>query len=172
LAHRHPGEHPPPSRAVYGPGGGPITESQLPPLMGGFSLTAAIETTDEAAEGIIAAIGDRHGGWAFYLQDGVPVASVALLSNAARVVGPGPLPPGAHTVGMRYEAGREPKLVVTVDGDDVAGSPMPGLFLLPNLSTSGVGLLIGRDRGLPVDEHYRPPFPCTAVVHRVELASA
>ena len=42
MAHMHPGEFPPPTAGVYAPGGGPVQESQLPALMGGFELTAYV----------------------------------------------------------------------------------------------------------------------------------
>ena len=61
---------------------------------------------------------------------------------------------------------------MTIDGADVAEAPQPGLLFFPNLSTSGVGMLIGRDRGLSVSNDYRPPFPFTGTILRVELASA
>jgi arylsulfatase len=175
LAHMHPGEWAPPLRAVYAAGGGPITESQLPATVGGFSLVAHVDVPAGVAggcEGVVAAIGDRHGGWAFYVLDGRPVGAFALLTSSARVAAESPLTPGPHEIGVRYEPGDGARVVLTVDGDDVAEAPLPGLFFLPNLSTPGAGLLIGRDRGLPVSPDYRPPFPFTGTLHRVELASA
>jgi hypothetical protein len=171
LAHMHPGEWPPPERATYAPGGGPITESQLPATVGGFSLVADVDVPIGGCEGIITAIGDHHGGWAFYLLDGKPVGTFALLTASARVAADAPLSPGRHDIGVRYEAGRNARVVLTVDGADVAESPLAGMFFLPNLSTPGVGMLIGRDRGLPVSKDYQPPFPFTGTLHRVELAS-
>jgi hypothetical protein len=44
-------------------------------------------------------------------------------------------------------------------------------MFLPHLSTAGAGLLIGRDRGLPVSPDYRPPFEFTGELRRVELRS-
>jgi arylsulfatase len=171
LAHMHPGERPPPARAVYEPGGGPITESQLPATMGGFELVATLDVPEGGCEGIVAALGDRHGGWAFYLVDGRPAATFALLSSTVRVASATAVPPGSHTVGVRYEAGPDARVVLTVDGDDVAEAPLPGTLFFPNLSTAGAGLLIGRDRGFAVGPDYRPPFPFTGTLHRVELAS-
>jgi arylsulfatase len=171
LTHLHPGEWAPPERAVYSPGGGPITESQLPATVGGFSLVAHVEVPEGGCEGMITAIGDQHGGWAFYLLDGRPVGAFALLTSSARVAAEAPLPPGRHEIGVRYEAGEGARVVLAVDGDDVAEAPLAGLFFLPNLSTPGAGLLVGRDRGLPVSPDYRPPFPFTGTLHRVELAS-
>ena len=171
LAHMHPGERPPPERAVYAPGGGPIIESQLPATMGGFELVAHVEVPAGGCEGIIAALGDHHGGWALYVLDGRPTASFALLASTARVAADGPLAPGVHDIGVRYESGGDARVVLVVDGDDVAEAPLLGMFFLPNLSTAGAGMLIGRDRGLPVGTDYRPPFPFTGTLHRVEIAT-
>ncbi|MCU1485552.1 MAG: atsA [Actinomycetia bacterium] len=170
LAHMHPAELPPPSRATYAPGGGPIIESQLPVTMGGFELTAHVEVVD-GTEGIVTALGDRHGGWALYLLAGRPTATFALLGSTVRIASDVAVPSGAHTVGLRYEAGRDPKVRLAIDGADVAEAALPGLVFFPNLSTAGAGMLVGRDRGLPVSDDYRPPFAFTGTLHRVELAS-
>ena len=61
--------------------------------------------------------------------------------------------------------------MLAVDGDDVAEAPLPGLMFLPNLSTAGAGMLVGRDRGLAVSPDYRPPFPFTGTLDRVEIRS-
>ena len=171
LAHMHPGERPPPERAVYAAGGGPIIESQLPATMGGFELVAHVDVPTSGCEGIITALGDHHGGWALYVLDGRPTATFALLASTARVAADAPLSAGTHEIGLRYEAGREPRVVLAVDGDDVSEAALPGMFFLPNLSTAGAGMLVGRDRGLPVSTDYTPPFPFTGAVQRVEIAS-
>ncbi len=88
-----------------------------------------------------------------------------------RVASETAVPPGPHAIGVRYEAGRDARVVLVVDGADVAEQPLPGALFFPNLSTAGAGLLIGRDRGLPVSGDYRPPFPFTGTLRRVELAS-
>jgi len=62
-------------------------------------------------------------------------------------------------------------VVIAVDGSDVAEAPLPGLVFFPNLSTAGAGLLVGRDRGIAVSHDYRPPFPFTGVLDRVEIRS-
>jgi arylsulfatase len=172
LAHAHPAEFPPPSRATYGPGGGPIIESQLPATVAGFDLTAHVVVPEGGAEGIVTALGDRHGGWAFYLLDGRPTATFALLGGTIRLAAEERVPAGEHAIGVRYEAGRAPRAVLSVDGADVAEGPLPGLVFFPNLMTAGAGMLVGRDRGLPVSDDYRPPFAFTGTLRRVELASA
>jgi arylsulfatase len=171
MAHMHPGEFPPPTSGVYAPGGGPVQESQLPALMGGFELTAYVVVPDGGADGIITAVGDRHGGWATYLLDGRLVATVAMLDRTTRLAAPEPVPPGERLLSVRYEPGREPRLVLAVDGADVAEAPLPGLMFFPNLGSSGAGMLVGRDRGIAVSDDYRPPYAFTGTLTRVELRS-
>lgn len=171
MAHMHPGEFPPPGQQTYRPGGGPVQESQLPSTLGGFTLTATVTVPPGGAEGIVTALGDRHGGWACYLLDGRPVATFALLDATVRVAASDPVPPGEHVLGLAYEPGRGARVVLSVDGAEVAAEPLPGLMFFPNLSTAGAGMLVGRDRGLPVSADYRPPFAFTGTLHRVELRS-
>ena len=174
LAHLHPGEFPPPSVGVYGPGGGPVAEAQLPPTGGGFVLAAELVVPDDGAEGVIAAIGDRHGGWGLHLLEGRPVATFALLDATTRVAADQHVPPGAHTVELAYVAARGDRgarAELRVDGDLVADAEVPGTMFLPHLSTAGAGLLVGRDRGLSVSPDYLPPFTFTGALGRVELRS-
>ncbi len=172
MAHMHPGHFPPPAHAVYEPGGGPIMVSQLPATVGGFTLTASVVVPDGGAEGIVVALGDHHGGWAFYLLDGRPVAAFALLGASTRVAEEGPpMPPGAHELGLHYTSGRAARVVLSIDGSAVAEAPLPGMLFFPNLTTAGAGMLIGRDGGFPVSDDYRPPFAFTGTIDRVVIAS-
>jgi len=171
LAYMHPSEFPPPVRGVYRRGGARIVESQLPTTMGGFGLVATMDIPEGGAAGIVCALGDRHGGWALYLLDGVPTAAFALLGSSARVTGPASVTAGRHQIGLRYHPGSDARVVLIVDGADTAVASLPGMFFLPNVSTAGAGMLIGRDVGIAVSDDYRPPFAFTGVLHSVELTS-
>jgi hypothetical protein len=72
---------------------------------------------------------------------------------------------------VRYEPGRDARVVLMVDDTDVAAAPLPGIFAFPNLTTAAAGMLIGRDRGLPVSRDYRPPFRFTGTIERVTMTS-
>ena len=172
LAHIHPGEFPPPAAVVLMPGAAPVVESQLPSTMGGFTLSAQVTVEHGATDGIITALGDHHGGWAFYVVDGRPTATFALYSATVRVSAPDPLAPGSHDVSLRYEAGRRARVVIAVDGHDVAEAAQPAMLFLPNISTAGLGMFVGRDEGLAVSADYRPPFAFAGTIHRVTLTSA
>ena len=171
MAHMHPGAFPQPAAATYTPGGGPIQESQLPSPLGGFDLTADIVVPEGGASGILAAIGDAHGGWGCYLLEGRLVAAFAMLDGLVRVAGEEPIPPGAHQVSVQYVGGMEPHARLLVDGAENARVALPGLFFFPNLSTAATGMLIGRDRGLALCRDYAPPFAFTGELQRITITS-
>jgi arylsulfatase len=174
LAAMQPGEYAPPARAVYEPGGRPIIVSQLPAMVGGFSLRADIAVADDArrCEGVVCALGDRHGGWGLYVVGGVATAVFHIAGASTRLAASSPLDAGAHTIGVRYSPRAEgANVVLSIDGVDVDAQPLVGLFFFPGLTTAGTGMLVGRDRGLPLDDDYEPPFPFTATLHRVEMSS-
>jgi hypothetical protein len=43
--------------------------------------------------------------------------------------------------------------------------------MFPGLSTAGARMFVGRDVGLPFNDDYQPPFPCTAVLRRLVIRS-
>jgi arylsulfatase A-like enzyme len=172
MVHVHPGELTPPQQAEYRAGGVPIAISQLPAMVGGFQLTADVVVPHGGCEGVLAALGDFHGGWALYVVDGRPAATFALVgASPVRVAADAPLGTGGHQVGVRYQRGRDAHVVLVIDGADVATAPLPGVFFFPNLTTAAAGMLVGRDRGFPVSRDYRPPFPFTGSIERVVMAT-
>ena len=72
------------------------------------------------------ALGDRHGGWAFYLLEGRPVATFALLDGPVRVAADAPVPPGAHVLGCATSPAPALAWSLSVDGADVAEAPLRG----------------------------------------------
>lgn len=172
----HPGEYPPPVEATYVPGGGGICEAQLPPMLGGFTATAFIEiqaSSGAPAEGVICALGDMNGGWAFYLLAGRPLSCLVSFGQATRVAGADALAPGRHKVVVSYEPSLTgpARFCLHVDGEIVAEAVHGKPAMFPGLSTAGARMLVGRDIGLPFNEDYQPPFPFTATLHRVVLRS-
>jgi arylsulfatase len=158
----HPGPYEPPLRAVYRPGGAPISHSQLPIMVGGFRVVAQLELGDGAiGEGVLAALGDLNEGFSLYLYEGRATACCSVFGRLTRIRASSPLGPGSHIVELTYRRGEGfgGPLTLSVDGHDGAtGSlPMPPFFAA--ISSAGVGLLVGRDRGLPFCEDYEPPFP-------------
>ena len=168
----HPSEFDQPGEAVYRPGTAPVYEGALPSMVGGFSAEAAIEVPPgPAVGGVICAIGDLNEGWAFYFLDGRPATCMVSFGLTTRVASESQLHPGVHKVSVHFRPARpgEENLEVFVDGERVAGAHHDAAAIFPAVSTAGGGLLIGRDRGLPVCDDYQPPFPFEGLLRQVSL---
>lgn len=165
-----PSPHPPRFRTTYRPGGGPIAEDALPPIGGGFRLLADVELPSEDGEGIVCALGDWHNGWALYLLDGTLVVTFNLFGAVHRIATPGAVPAGRQTLGVEYRrhgpVGGPVALLVDreVVHEDVLPANLPFRWQI-----GATGMLLGRDRGFPVCDDYRPPFPFTGTLHEVVL---
>jgi arylsulfatase len=157
-------------RAVLHPGGGPVNEDALPTLLGGFRLDVELDVPADGAEGVVCALGDWNNGWACYLIAGRPIVAFSLLGAPYRIAARDPIQAGRRVLGVEYARGADPggAVTVAVDGVVVAdgslADPLPFRWQI-----GGAGLLVGRDRGLPVSEDYTPPFPCTAELRSVVL---
>lgn len=157
---------------TYRVDGGPVAEDLLPPLGVGFDLTTTV-TADADTQGVVGALGDWNNGFALYLLDGRPVAAFNLFGSLTRVAAPEPLTPGSHDLGLHYrrDAGGTARSVsLSVDGETVAAVPLDE-DLPMRWQIGGTGLSIGRDRGLPVCDDYRPPFAFTGTLETVEVSS-
>jgi arylsulfatase len=171
-----PGPNLPRPRRVFRPGGGPIAEDFLPGLGAGFRVRADVEVAERpgggAPEGIVCALGDWSGGWAWYLLDGRPAATFCLLGTPHRLVAPDAVAAGAHTLGLSYvrvAAGGGP-LALDVDGVVVAETTLPTDLPL-RWQIGGAGLRIGHDAGFPVDDAYAAPFPFTGTLRELAFES-
>ncbi len=155
-------------RAVLRPGGGPVSEDALPPLTGGFRLRGDVEVGAQAS-GVLCALGDWSNGWAWYVLDGKPVVVFNLLGEVFRYAGERPLAPGRRIVAVEYEwAGKQSRIRMAVDGELAAEGPLPRRLPF-RWQIGGAGLLVGRDRGFPVCDDYRPPFPFAGTIDRLVL---
>ncbi len=169
-----PPEYPRPVRAVYHPGGARVSEQRLPPMTGGFTMTARITLDGRSpggGDGVLGALGDRHGGFALYVVDGHPTFAIATFGITARLRAPWALAPGTHEIAVRYAGPRARRLAMTVDGAaaDETELAMPPFFA--NVSTGAGGLLVGRDRGFAVTDDYEPPFAFTGALHELVIDS-
>ena len=155
------------------PGAGPVSEDALPPLFGGFSVTAELEVGREPAEGVIAALGDWTNGWAIYCLGGRAVAALNVCGDVHRVGANESLERGSHS--LRFEFVRRPagggKVVLSLRDRVLAEGEVP-VNLPMRWQIGGAGLMIGRDRGFPVCDDYTPPFPFSGALRsvRVEIA--
>ena len=155
------------------PGAGPVSEDALPPLFGGFSVTAELEVEHDPAEGVIAALGDWTNGWAVYLLAGRAVAALNVCGEVFRFTASESLARGPHS--LRFEFVRSPagggKVVLSLRDRVLAEGEIP-VNLPLRWQIGGAGLLVGRDRGFPVCDDYTPPFPFTGKLERVVLEVA
>ncbi len=172
--------YPPPTRAEFRPGGGPVVSESMPVMLGGFDLTAELSPTegDDEADGatplagILVAQGNWTTGWAVYVGDGRLVYSVNTYGSPHRVISTDPVPAGAASLSVSYT--RTPPVggaVVLCADDRVIGSGRLEENLPFVWQIGGHGMTIGRDWGLPVDDFYRPPFAFTGTIRRVVIAA-
>jgi arylsulfatase A-like enzyme len=155
-------------RAVLRPGGGPVSEDALPPLLGGFRLLADVEV-GAAACGVICALGDWSNGWACYLLEGRPVITFNILGEIFRYAGSAPVAAGRRSIVATYESvGRARSVTLAVDGTVVAQGPLPRRLPL-RWQIGGAGLLIGHDRGFPVCDDYQPPSAFSGTIETVVI---
>jgi len=144
-----------------------------------YTITAEITVPKGDAEGMIATMGGRFGGYGLYLQKGKPVFVYNLL-NLKRVRWEGgvgardwlgrALKPGKHTIvfDFKYDGpglGKGGTGVLTVDGKVLSKQKME--HTIPFLMSLDETLDIGMDTRTPVDESYKLPFKFTGTINKV-----
>jgi arylsulfatase A-like enzyme len=144
-----------------------------------YTITAEITVPRAGAEGMIATMGGRFGGYALYLLKGKPVFVYNLL-NLKRYRWEGgvgaedwlgrSLSPGKHTIAFdfKYDGpgfGKGGTGVLTVDGRVLAKQKME--HTIPFLMTIDESMDIGVDTRTPVDESYKLPFKFTGTIDKV-----
>jgi arylsulfatase len=133
----------------------------------GFTLTADVTVPATGANGVPCALGDHTGGFILRAADGRLVFACSRAGDVDRVAAPDPLPPGRTTVGVRYDA-KARTFTLLHDGQPIAQTRLGGDFPVA-FQHGGTGLCVGHDRGLPVEEAYRPPHPFTGTVHTLVI---
>ncbi|HEV8298726.1 MAG TPA: arylsulfatase [Acidimicrobiales bacterium] len=131
-----------------------------------FTVTADIERSDAASDGVIVACGDRFGDYILYVNDGHLVHDYNAVGRHDVLRSRDPLPIGACTVAYSFTKTRDLHGVarLVVDGREVASAPVG-----PTLGThiSAVGMAIGRNVFSPVCDDIVAPFPFAGVIRRV-----
>jgi hypothetical protein len=144
-----------------------------------YTITAEITVPKGGAEGMIATLGGRFGGYALYLLKGKPVFSYNLLNLeryrweagvGSRDVFGDALKPGKHTIvfDFKYDGpgpGKGGTGVLTVDGNQVARKAIP--HTIPFLMTIDETFDIGSDTRTTVDDSYKLPFRFTGTIDKL-----
>jgi arylsulfatase A-like enzyme len=137
-----------------------------------YTITAEVEVPQGDAEGVIATLGGRFGGYGLYLLKGKPVFLYNLLDlERFRWEAPQALTPGKHTIVFEFTydgpgVGKGGTGVLGVDGIEVVNQPVP--HTIPFLMTLDETFDIGSDTRTPVDDDdYQVPFKFTGTINKV-----
>ncbi len=154
--------------------------SGLPPgdapsiLNRSYSITADVEIPQEGAEGMLATLGGRFGGYGLYLLKGKPVFTYNLVDlERFRWEGKDALSPGKHTIvfDFTYDGpgpGKGGTGVLRVDGKEVAKAKVP--HTIPFLMAIDETFDVGVDTRTPVDDKdYQVPFRFTGKLSKLTI---
>ena len=143
-----------------------------------FSVTAdVVIPASGKAEGVLAAMGGRFGGWALFVNDGKPQFVYALTNQSQfvyTVASAQALTPGKHTVvfDFMYDGGglgKGGKGVISVDGTKVAEGHIENT-IRARFSFDET-LDIGEDTGTPVSQSYadKMPYKFTGTLEKLTI---
>ncbi len=152
---------------VFRPEGGPVHDESLPMLLAGFTATAEVEVPPARPDGVLFALGDRFGGFALFLDQGVLVFSCSRAGLVTEVVANQPVPTAVNrlSVTLRPEGDGE-TLTLCYDDEAVGSGVLDGPFPVA-FQHGGALLRLGYDRPFSVSSRYRPPARFNGRLHRV-----
>jgi arylsulfatase A-like enzyme len=137
-----------------------------------YTISAEFEVPQGGAEGMIATMGGRFGGYGLYLLKGKPVFTYNMLDlERFRWEAPQALTPGKHTVvfDFKYDGpgfGKSGTGVLSVDGKEVATKKMP--HTIPFIMAIDETFDVGADTRTGVDDKdYQVPFRFTGKLAKV-----
>jgi arylsulfatase len=154
------------SEFIYYPGMIRIPEGSAPDFKNkSWTIGAEINIPERGADGVLATIGGRFGGWVLLLQDSKPEFAYAYSNQPEhkfRIASEHAIPPGNHVVrfAFRYDGhgyGKGATGVLFVDGKQVAEGRIP--HTIPIRFSLDETFDIGEDRGTPVVEDYADKMP-------------
>jgi arylsulfatase A-like enzyme len=147
-----------------------------------YTITAEITVPKGGAEGMIATLGGRFGGYGLYLLKGKPVFTYNLLDTErfrwegglglARDLLGKALASGKHTLvfDFKYDGpgpGKGGTGVFTVDGKELAKKTIA--HTIPLLMSIDETFDVGLDTGTGVDESYKLPFKFTGTIDKLTI---
>ncbi len=144
-----------------------------------YTITAEVTIPKGGAEGMIATLGGRFGGYGLYLLKGKPVFVYNLL-NLKRYRWEGgvgsrdwlgnSLKPGKHTIvfDFKYDGpgfGKSGTGVLSVDGRELARQAIP--HTIPMIMSIDETFDVGIDTRTPVDDSYKVPFRFNGKINKL-----
>jgi arylsulfatase len=139
-----------------------------------YTITAEVEIPQGGAEGMLATLGGRFGGYGLYVLKGKPIFTYNLVDlERFRWEGAAALAPGKHTVvfDFTYDGpgfGKGGTGVLKVDGNEVARQTIPHsigfLMAIDETFDVGVDTRTGVD-----DKDYQLPFRFTGKIIKITL---
>ncbi|HEY6384250.1 MAG TPA: arylsulfatase [Candidatus Acidoferrum sp.] len=154
------------SEFTYYPGMIRIPEGSAPDFKNkSWTIGAEINIPDKGADGVLATLGGRFGGWVLLLQDSKPEFAYAFSNQPEhkfRIASERAISPGDHVVrfAFRYDGhgyGKGATGVLFVDGKQVAEGRIPRTISIRFSATETFD--IGEDCGTPVVEDYAEKMP-------------
>jgi arylsulfatase A-like enzyme len=144
-----------------------LPDSDAPSILNkSYTITAEVEIPQGGAEGMIATLGGRFGGYGLYLLKGKPVFTYNFLDlTRFRWEGQQALAPGKHTIvfDFAYDGpgfGKGGTGVLKVDDKEIASRKIP--HTIPFLMAIDETFDVGVDTRTPVDDKdYQLPFRFT-----------
>jgi len=151
---------------VYFPGMIRIPEGSAPDFKNrSWTIAAEVTIPEGGANGVLATIGGRYGGWALLMQEGKPGFAYAYSNQPEhkyRVVSDRPLAPGNHIIRVKFEydgggIGKGALATLLVDEKEA----MQGRIerTIPVRFSLDETFDVGEDTGTPVLEEYADQMP-------------
>ena len=149
--------------------------SDVPSILNkSYTITADVEIPQGGAEGMLATLGGRFGGYGLYLLKGKPVFTYNFVDlERFRWEGPQALAPGKHSITFEFTYdgpgfGKSGTGVLSVDGKAVANRKIP--HTIPFIMTMDETFDVGIDSRTPVDDKdYQVPFRFTGKLSNVTI---
>jgi len=163
------------SEFVYYPGMIRIPEGSAPDFKNkSWTIAAEVTIPRSGANGVLATMGGRYGGWALLMQDGKPEFAHAYSNQPEhkhRIVSDQPLAPGNHLVRVKFEyagggIGKAATATLLVDEKPVGQGQIPQTIAVRFSLDETFD--VGEDTGTPVLEEYeaKMPFRFTGTLKR------
>lgn len=159
-----------PMRTVFHGPGGPYERGGSPRINGvGFRMAAEVTLDTDTTDGVLFAMGGRHGGYCWYLTQGRVIFEITTSTlRCERVVSGAPVGIGAHTLGADISLDRgQPSVRLTVDGRTTATSAVERLIgrFHVHAARSSVGFALDRTGSAS----FAAPYTFSGQLHRLTI---